>query len=146
MPDTATRFEFVVPGRPRGKPTVRATIRGKHAATYASKDQRELEARILACFREQNPGAAPIEGPVRLTIRSFKALQKARQSKSRPVTERAWDTAKPDGSNIQKAIEDALNGVAWLDDSQVVEWRGRKLRGSQGDPARTEVLIEELPA
>ena len=29
-------------------------------------------------------------------------------------------TVKPDSDNVEKAVKDALNGVAWVDDCQVV--------------------------
>ena len=31
-----------------------------------------------------------------------------------------YPTIKPDISNVQKAIEDALNGLAYVDDKQIV--------------------------
>lgn len=33
-----------------------------------------------------------------------------------------------DGSNFQKLLEDAFNGVIWGDDEQIDEWQGRKVR------------------
>lgn len=48
---------------------------------------------------------------------------------------------KPDSDNIAKAILDALNGVAYYDDSQVV---GLTVKKEYGDSARVEVEIEIL--
>jgi Holliday junction resolvase RusA-like endonuclease len=49
------------------------------------------------------------------------------------------DLRRRDGDNLQKAIWDGLNGVAWEDDSQVVEWRGFKVLSR--DNPRVDVRI-----
>lgn len=51
-------------------------------------------------------------------------------------------TVKPDLDNVCKLVLDALNGVAWADDAQVVSIFANKLpRQAQGAPARTEVRV-----
>lgn len=40
---------------------------------------------------------------------------------------RKYPTVRPDNDNFQKAIYDGLNGVAWEDDSQLIDCRGIKL-------------------
>lgn len=44
-----------------------------------------------------------------------------------------------DADNLQKLIGDALNGVVWIDDSQIVEWHASIERGVQRP--RTELRI-----
>lgn len=58
-------------------------------------------------------------------------------------------TVKPDLDNVCKLVLDALNGVAWADDAQVVSIFANKLpRIAQGAPARTEVQVApcDMPA
>ena len=50
-------------------------------------------------------------------------------------------TKKPDADNIAKIIMDALNGVAYEDDRQVVELIVRKFFS---DTAYVDVFIDEL--
>ena len=56
------------------------------------------------------------------------------------LTGQLYATKKPDKDNIEKAIADALNGVAWFDDAQI-SGGGTKRYGS---PERVDVTIEEL--
>ena len=42
-------------------------------------------------------------------------------------------TKKPDVDNVAKSVLDALNGVAWLDDSQVVRLEISKSYSAAGD-------------
>ena len=60
--------------------------------------------------------------------------------------ERENDTFKPDVDNIAKAVLDALNGVAFEDDSQVVRLRCSKHPRKRRESDRTLVRIwkEEL--
>jgi Holliday junction resolvase RusA-like endonuclease len=50
-------------------------------------------------------------------------------------------TKKPDADNILKAVLDALNGLAYNDDSQIVSARIEKL---YSDNPRVEIVISNL--
>jgi Holliday junction resolvase RusA-like endonuclease len=54
-----------------------------------------------------------------------------------------YPTVKPDTTKLLRAVEDALNGIVWRDDAQVVTQIARKVYGS---PERMEVRIDELDA
>lgn len=43
------------------------------------------------------------------------------------TVKRKWMTTKPDADKLTRAIFDALTGVVWKDDSQVVEFKVRKV-------------------
>jgi hypothetical protein len=46
---------------------------------------------------------------------------------------------RPDVLKLARAIEDAITGVIWVDDSQIID---EHLYKRWGDPARVEVTIE----
>lgn len=105
-------------------------------------ETREAEAAIRAAFRRKFPDHKPWTGPVLLrftavfqTPRSFnKALKAAAAAGS------LMATRKPDKDNIEKLIVDALNGIAFVDDQQVMGG-GMKRYGS---PPRLEISFERL--
>lgn len=68
------------------------------------------------------------------------------KASSSPVALHAWlyrPRRAGDADNALKALLDALNGLLWVDDSQIVEihlWR----RDDKARP-RVELLVEEVP-
>lgn len=50
-------------------------------------------------------------------------------------------TTKPDVLKLARAVEDALTGIIWRDDSQIVD---ELLYKSYGEPARVEIVIDDL--
>lgn len=52
-------------------------------------------------------------------------------------------TGKPDTSNLVKAIEDALNGIAYYDDSQIVQLYAAKVNPRNGEPIGVAIRIQE---
>lgn len=46
---------------------------------------------------------------------------------------------EPDGDNLEKLLWDAFNGRIWIEDSQIIEWSGRKVLGAL-DP-RTHLIV-----
>jgi Holliday junction resolvase RusA-like endonuclease len=60
---------------------------------------------------------------------------------NRQGLEAPFPTTKPDVLKLARAAEDALTGVVWHDDAQIVE---EVLRKVWGEPARLEIVIEAL--
>ena len=75
--------------------------------------------------------------PVSVTIWTQRPLPKSKRKSI--LTEP--DTCKPDADNIEKLVMDALNGVAWIDDSQVTDLSVRKDYRYRNAPERTTVRI-----
>lgn len=112
---------FTVPGPVRGKGRPRATARGGFARMYTDAKTRSYESDVKLFASQAMVGRALIEGPVlvRMTAR-FEVPKSASKKKREAMLSGAIrPTKKPDTDNIAK-IKDALNGVVWRDDAQVV--------------------------
>ncbi|MFO0271525.1 MAG: RusA family crossover junction endodeoxyribonuclease [Gemmatimonadota bacterium] len=109
-------FTFVIPGKPQAKGRARTkpgSGRPYTPRTTASFERYVQQLAVLA----RVPKAT---GPVRMEI-DFK-FRRARKSAGH-------HTARPDLSNLVKAIEDALNTIAYDDDAQISELAVRKFYG-----------------
>lgn len=126
----AERFTFEVRGRVVGSARPRVTRRG----TYIPQKTRDYRNRIKGAFMEA--GGMRRSGPVSVRVYVYRELPKSRPKR----VESEPDTFKPDVDNIAKNVLDALNGIAWDDDSQVVELIVRKHPRSR-EPERIVVEI-----
>jgi Holliday junction resolvase RusA-like endonuclease len=66
-------------------------------------------------------GIRPIEGPVELEVDAEFLVPKSWTKRQLAAMEKndRWHTGRPDVDNIGKLCQDALNGIAYHDDSQV---------------------------
>lgn len=71
-------------------------------------------------------GKPPVEGPLKVVLMATFPYPKS-WSKKRIAATR-WHTSKPDADNLVKTL-DALNGVLWVDDSQVAHCTAHKQYG-----------------
>ena len=73
-------------------------------------------------------GITPAEGPVSVTILARYPIPKSATKAKRAgmISGALLPTKKPDLDNVAKIVCDALNGVAYKDDAQVVELRVHK--------------------
>lgn len=110
------RFTFEVVGKVVGAARPRVTRYG----TYTPRKTRAYRDRVKGAFMEA--GGMRFDGPIAVEVEVFRELPRSRP---RRVTSEP-DTFKPDVDNIAKNVLDALNGLAWDDDAQVVELRVRK--------------------
>jgi Holliday junction resolvase RusA-like endonuclease len=55
-------------------------------------------------------------------------------------------TARPDSTNLLKALEDACNGVLWGDDAQVVDSHAHRWYCAGAELERAEVVVQEVGA
>lgn len=80
-----------------------------------------------------------LQGPLKLSVTFYLPRPKghfgARGLKpSAPI----YPTVKPDVTKLLRAVEDALTGIVWRDDAQIVSQFAQKV---YGEPARTEIHI-----
>jgi len=127
--------QFTIPGKPFAWRRARSNgkVRFNDKAMEANADT--LAAIALPHF------PAPIEGPVRLGIRATFAVPKSYSKTKRDATIWRPHTQKPDGDNLAKQIGDALNRIAWVDDSQIADTRIIKL---WGDKDQTVVFVDAI--
>lgn len=129
-------LNFVVPGPPVGKQRARVTRQG-HA--YTPSKTVNYEALIKQTFAAKYPGHVPMEGPISLTlyVAVMPSKDAARKLKKNPAFR---PTIKPDADNILKIFADAMNGLAYVDDKQIVT---AKIFKYYNELPHVEVEIEE---
>lgn len=76
-------------------------------------------------------GAPKIEDPLFVHVRLVYRYPKSWSQKKRLAAANSYRTARPDIDNLQKAVFDALNGIAWVDDSQIVSVHAEKMYGEK---------------
>ena len=130
---------FIAWGAPVAQPRHRARVLKGKPCLYlpASAKVHGFKRGILKAFGE-NP---KLDGPVRVSIIAMFPRPKSMVRK-RTKMPSYLHVAKPDGDNIAKAVLDALNGVAWSDDSQVSYLRIRKVVCGGGELPCCYVQIE----
>lgn len=116
------RIEFNVSGEPRGKERHRT---GRYG-TYTPSKTVKYEKEIQKAFRSKwlFPRTIPFctKEPLTVHIYAYYKIPKSETKKAKfeMVCNKIKPTKKPDVDNIAKIVMDALNGVAWKDDAQVV--------------------------
>lgn len=107
---------FFVRGNPRGK----ARPRFAHGHAYTDDRTRDYERLVQQTFLAA--GGKRLHGPVSVSIKVHFGVPDRWNKAARELAFRGKlaATRKPDIDNIAKIILDALNGVAWEDDVQVV--------------------------
>lgn len=81
----------------------------------------------------------PLHGPLALTL----TVQKPKPASlpKRPTAKHPWPDAwmqRPDVDNYVKLAQDALHGICYIDDGQIVELHARKQFGEPGLRVRIE--------
>ena len=130
MQGEAKAARFVVPGEPCGKDRPRAALIAGHAMMYTSQKTRTYESVVRTEYARQCLGIFfEKEEALRVEICAYKTVPKsASRKKAEGMLAGIIRPGKrPDADNLAKAILDGLNGVAYHDDSQVVEAVVRKL-------------------
>jgi len=132
---------FEIHGEPQGKGRPRVTRGGKH--TYTPQKTKDYESYVQYCFIAKYGNLMPIETDVKMSMYIVYGVTKSTSKKDRKLMleGKIRPAKKPDIDNIVKAIADALNGLAYLDDKQIVEFEAVKWYGEE---PMVRVMIEEI--
>lgn len=121
---------ITIPGAPKGKARARVTRAGR-AFTPAETRNREAFVKMLAVA--EMAGRPPIDGPCELVMRSVSEVPASwpKKRQAAALVGEVAPTSKPDLDNQIKLITDALNGVVYRDDAQLVRITAEKSFGPQ---------------
>lgn len=123
---------FVVPGEPVGKGRPRAVGRKRrdktsgqlvgYTAHITPIKTENYEKTVAAAGAVAMQGRSVIDGPVLVELKIVVAVAASWSKKKRAEALQGLilPTKKPDIDNVEKALFDAMNGVVWFDDVQVV--------------------------
>lgn len=112
-------IEITLSGPIRGKGRPRFVRQTGRAYTPAQTVNYEAALRIAA--QDAMAGRAPLDGPCELVAVAAFAVPSSWSAKktAKAIRGEILPTVKPDGDNILK-LTDALNGVCFVDDKQIV--------------------------
>jgi Holliday junction resolvase RusA-like endonuclease len=133
---------FVVTGKPVGKGRPRASTRGGFVRMYTDAKTLGYEAAIADEAARAMSGAEPFETPMQMQVSCYYPIPKSwpKKIKQEAIDEEVFPKVKPDLDNVVKAVLDALNGVVYRDDAQVVNLVATKRYATE---PRVEVYIFE---
>jgi Holliday junction resolvase RusA-like endonuclease len=109
-------------------PIAKGRPRLSKGRTYTPRRTKIYEAKVAEIARREMGQRPPFTGAVRLDITAYFAP---------PISWPEWKrtsacigligpTGRPDIDNLAKAVSDALNGIVYQDDGQVIELRTKK--------------------
>ena len=148
-------IEFTVAGEPEGKARPRL---GRGGHTYTPRKTAAYEASVREAFLTEVYKHRPegvelgeeiaLDGPIRVQVIAYFRIPKSysRKRREKILAGKEFPTKKPDIDNIEKIITDALNGLAYHDDSQIVWCLGLKVYGEPDEDPHVDVMIEEAGA
>lgn len=119
----ANFIRIIITGDPvaKGRPRTVKLPDGSITTHTPKKSRRwEQDARMVA--REQVGDMALHQGAVGIRVVAAFSIPKGwtKWKVEAALKGKVCHTVRPDGDNILKAVKDALNGIIWRDDSQVV--------------------------
>ena len=140
------RTKFEVPGNPQGKARARTFYNARLGRSQSVTPEKTVlyENLVKNCFMEQCELKFFNKEPLRMCITALFPIPKSTTKKDKALMAewKLHPTKKPDADNIAKVICDALNGVAYGDDTQVVNLNVKK-RYTDEEP-KVIVHIEQL--
>ena len=138
-------MQITIPGEPQGKARAR-TVKTKKSKTisYTPDNTVNYEALIKQIYMYEIKPKALITKPVTMLIKAYFSIPKSTTKSKRidMLYNNIRPTKKPDADNIAKIICDALNGIAYKDDTQVVSLTVEKWYTEENP--RVEVGILEV--
>ena len=113
------KYELTIPGEPVTKARPRVTQGG---FTYTPAKTKNYETFVRELFYSQH-GQVMMEGAIRAEIMAYFPIPKSAAKKLQALmaTEQYPHTKSRDADNVAKSVLDALNGIAYKDDSQIAD-------------------------
>mgnify|MGYP001618310254 CR=1 FL=1 len=118
----------------KARPRVTRTRQGKSLTYTPDKTVRATQA-WQALWMASKPLQKPLTGPLALSLTFYMSRPKTAPKK------RLYPMTKPDLKNMLALVEDALEGLAYFNDSQIISLNLVKHYAVYPDVPRTELIL-----
>ena len=134
---------FEVSGDPHGKGRPKFARRGNFVQTYTDKKTASYEDLVRFHANIAMVDLAPLESAVAVYIYIKLAVPKSYSKKRTEACLSGLErpTKKPDWDNVAKSICDAMNGIVYMDDTQIVDAHVTKVYAAN---AGVDVGVKEI--
>lgn len=112
-----------------GKQRPKFSRAGNFIRTYTPEQTINYENFVKMCW--MNSGAEKLKGNIIAVIVARFIIPQSYSKKKRKELNGGYCPKKPDCDNIAKSILDALNGIAYDDDSQIIDLSVTKLYSAE---------------
>lgn len=140
--DPMVRYEFFVPGLPAPGGSKRYIGKGR----IIEDCKRTTGWRASVAGAAIQAGCTPISGPLGFTVLFYLPRPKGHFHKNGllKTSAPAYPTVRPDTTKLLRSTEDALKGIAWHDDAQIV-WQVASKRYTLSTEVGAEIKVEIMP-
>ena len=137
------QIHITIPGVPQSKARPRFATKNNRVFAYTNERTASYESFIKLTYQQHYRGKQPLTGALCANITAYFPIPKSATKKAHEsmLAGETQHTKKPDCDNIAKICLDALNGIAYHDDSQVIKLKVEKL---YSDEPRAEIILKEL--
>lgn len=134
-------ISFTIPGQPVPKGRPKFARRGSFVQAYTPEKTASYENLVKLHAAQAMAGGAPITGAVELRIWLQVAIPSSMTKRDRAKigTGGTLPVKKPDLDNVLKALTDAMNGIVYKDDAQIVRAVVDKV---YSETPKAEVLVQ----
>lgn len=124
------QIEIYIPGKAVAQSRPRFARRGNHVATYDAAPSRDYKSWVKHCaievMKQKSMQIIPRDIPLKIIL-TVDAERPKSCPKSRPLP-----VTKPDLDNVLKTIQDALEGIVYQADQQIVSISATKRYAESG--------------
>ncbi len=144
--------KFFVPGiaRTAGSKSAFKDKRGKIHLTHAGKYSKDwMDSVKWFALKDYGERTVLLTCPIALTLTFFQRRPKGHYRTGRNAgllrdSAQQYPVSKPDLTKLTRAVEDALTGIVWKDDSQVIRQDTKKLYCGLEDKAGVFIEITRV--
>lgn len=141
-----TDLNFYIPGIPKpagSKKAFRHAKTGKVMLVDACDGSRDWKTTVSQYALSFRGSSGLMSGPLSLTVefRMPRPKNHYRANGTLKESSPVWHTNAPDATKLLRAVEDALNGVLWRDDRQIVL---QSVSKAYGESPGAHIMISEV--
>jgi len=138
-------LKFIIPGEPCAQGRPRFTNQGGFVKAYDPEKSRNYKSfvKYVATHEAQKQGWLYTELPLRVSVTACLEVPASKSKKFREAAYlgKEYPTKKPDVDNLFKTVTDAMSGILYKDDKQIVQ---ANIEKTYSAPTRLIVEIEVI--